>query len=138
MHDTLRTVRPLLVFAGCVRVVAVLYWAQAVIVSVALALLLTFMLSPPVAFIQRGIGQVPAVLAVVMATFAALGFAGWALTNQLTSPVQELPAYRQNIRQKVRDVRGAGQTHSVETRRPDGPPLVKGALRFRRDGAGMV
>jgi len=115
MHDTFRTVRPLLVFAGCVLVVAVLYWAQAVIVPVALALLLTFMLSPPVAFIQRGIGQVAAVLAVVMVTFAALGFAGWALTDQLTSLVQELPAYRQNIRQKVRDVRGAGQTHSVET-----------------------
>src|SRR5689334_7818756 len=115
MHDTLRTVRPLLVFAGCVLAVGVLYWAQAVIVPVALALLLTFMLGPPVAFIQRGIGQVAAVLAVVMVTFAAFGFAGWALTNQLTSLVQELPAYRENIRQKVRDVRGAGQTHSVET-----------------------
>jgi predicted PurR-regulated permease PerM len=115
MHDELRTVRPLLIFAGCVLVVAVLYWAQTVIVPVALALLLTFMLSPPVAFIQRGVGRVPAVLAVAMVTFTMLGFAGWALTNQLTSLVQELPAYRQNIRQKVRDVRGAGRTESVET-----------------------
>jgi predicted PurR-regulated permease PerM len=46
MHDTFRTERPLLIFAGCVLVVGVLYWAQAVIVPVALALLLTFMLSP--------------------------------------------------------------------------------------------
>lgn len=53
MQDALRLARPLLTFGGCVLVVAVLYWAQAVIVPVALALLLTFMLSPLVVFLQR-------------------------------------------------------------------------------------
>lgn len=115
MQDALRTVRPLLIFAGCVLVVAVLYWAQPVVVPVALALLLTFLLSPPVVFLQRVIGRVPAVLAVAAVTFTTLGFAGWALTSQLTSLVQELPAYRQNIRQKVRDIHGAGQGGSVGT-----------------------
>ena len=115
MQDTLRSGRPLLVFAGCVLTVAVLYWAQAVIVPVALAVLLTFMLSPPVVFLERRIGRVPAVVIVVAVTFSALGLAGWALTSQLTTLVQELPAYRQNIRQKIRDVRLVGQGGSVET-----------------------
>jgi predicted PurR-regulated permease PerM len=114
MQDTLRTVRPLLILGGCMLVVAALYWAQAVIVPVALALLLTFMLSPVVVFLQRSMGRVPAVLAVAVVTFTALGVAGWALTSQLASLLQELPAYRQNIRQKVRDIRGAGQGGSVE------------------------
>src|SRR5690349_1411940 len=35
-------------FAGIVLVVAVLYWAQAVLVPVCLAILLTFVLTPPV------------------------------------------------------------------------------------------
>lgn len=51
----------------------------------------------------------------VVVTFTGLGLAGWALTNQLTTLVQELPGYRHNIRQKIRDIRGAGQGGSVET-----------------------
>ena len=35
-------------FAGCVLVIAVLYWAQAVLVPIALAILITFVLTPPV------------------------------------------------------------------------------------------
>jgi predicted PurR-regulated permease PerM len=115
MQDVLRIAKPLLSFGGCVLVVAVLYWAQAVIVPVALALLLTFMLSPLVLFLQRPLGRVSAVLTVVVVTFSALGVAGWALTSQLTSLVQELPEYQHNIRQKVRDVRSAGQGGSIET-----------------------
>jgi predicted PurR-regulated permease PerM len=115
MRDALRIARPLLTFGGCVLVVAVLYWTRAVIVPVALALLLTFMLSPLVLFLQRALGRVPAVLTVVVVTFTALGLAGWALTSQLTSLVQELPGYQYNIRQKIRDIRGVGQSGSVET-----------------------
>src|SRR5262249_27898393 len=52
--------------------------------------------------------RVPAVLAVVVLTFTALGAIGWATTRQLSLVIQELPAYRQNIRQKIRDIRTAG------------------------------
>jgi predicted PurR-regulated permease PerM len=62
MQDALRIAKPLRVFGGCVLVVSVLYWAQTVIVPVALALLLTFLLSPLVVFLERRIGRVPAVL----------------------------------------------------------------------------
>jgi predicted PurR-regulated permease PerM len=101
-------------FLDAVLVVAVLYWAQAVIVPVALALLLTFVLSLAVTPLQRRVGGVPAVLLVVAVTFAALGVAGWAITVQLTSLVQELPAYEQNVRHKIRDVQWLGKGASVE------------------------
>jgi predicted PurR-regulated permease PerM len=46
-------VKPWATFAGGVLVVAVLYWAQAVLVPFVLAILLTFVLAPPVTWLQR-------------------------------------------------------------------------------------
>ena len=114
MTDSLHAVRPWLTFIGCVLVGVVLYLAQAIVVPLALAVLLAFLLTPVVAAFQRRIGRVPGVLAVAVVTFAALGAAGWVVTQQLAGVVQELPAYRQNIRQKIQDVRGAGKGGSVE------------------------
>lgn len=114
MHDVFLTARPWFKFAGFVLVVAVLYWAQVVIVPVALALLLTFVLTPAVAPLQRRVGRVAAVLLVVAVTFAALGLAARAITIQLTNLAAELPTYQHNVRQKVRDVRWLGKGGSVE------------------------
>ena len=108
MQEVVRIDRGWLTLAGSALVVAILYTAQAIIVPIALAVLLTFLLTPVVMPLQRRIGRVPAVLAVVVLTFAVLGAVGWATTRQLSLVVQELPSYRQNIRQKVRDIRTAG------------------------------
>ena len=81
-----RTVLPWLRFAGFVLVVAVLYWAQAVLVPVALAVLITFVLSPPVGWLRRWIGRVPAVLVVVALVFTILGLAGWGVARQVSNP----------------------------------------------------
>ena len=108
MQEVFRVDRNWLTFAGSVLVVAVLYWAQAIVVPFALAILLTFLLTPVVTPIQRHIGRVPAVLVVVLLTFTVLGAIGWATTRQLSLVIQELPRYRQNIRQKVHDIRTAG------------------------------
>jgi predicted PurR-regulated permease PerM len=101
-------------FAGAVLVVAVLYWAQAVIVPLALALLLTFVLTPPVTWLQRWVGRVTAVLLVVTLVFAAIGLAGWGLTRQMDHLAEDLPGYRANIRNKIADVRLAGRGGAVE------------------------
>jgi hypothetical protein len=71
-NDTLKSVKPWVTFAGVVLVVAVLYWAQAVLVPFALAILLTFVLTPPVNWLQRWVGRVPAVLLVVTLALAML------------------------------------------------------------------
>ncbi|MFB3820009.1 MAG: AI-2E family transporter [Candidatus Methylomirabilales bacterium] len=105
---------PWLTFAGCVLAVAVLYWAQAVLMPLALAILLTFVLAPPVTQLQRWIGRVPAVLLVVALVFSVLGTAGWAVTIQASRLAGDLPKYRDNIRQKIADIRGAGRGGTVE------------------------
>lgn len=114
MDDTSQSVKRWLAFAGGVLVVAVLYWAQAVLVPFALAVLLTFVLTPPVNWLQPWVGRVPAVLLVVTLVFAALGLAGLGLTWQVGRLVDDLPVYRANIRTKIADVRVAGSGSAIE------------------------
>ena len=114
MEDTLRSLKPWVTFAGCVLVIVVLYWAQAVLVPIALAILLTFVLAPPVTWLERWIGRVPAVLTMVLVVFTILGFAGWGVSRQVDYLAQDLPRYRANILEKIKDVRGAGRGGSVE------------------------
>lgn len=109
-----RALVPWLRFAGCVLVVAVLYWAQAVLVPLALALLITFVLTPPVLFLQRWIGRVPAVLVVVALVFTGLGLASWGVATQMANLAGDLPRYRATIREKIVDIRKASHGGSVE------------------------
>ena len=101
-------------FAGCLLIVFVLDWAEGVLVPVAVALLLTFLLNPPVMVLQRWIKRGPAVILVVTLTCGGLAVLGWVLTRQVSSLAQELPQYRQTIRQKVADVRYAVRGGAVE------------------------
>ncbi len=114
MDETSQTLKPWVMFAGCVLVIVVLYWAQAVLVPIALAVLLTFVLTPPVTWLERWVGRVPAVLATVTLVFIVLGLAGWGLARQMNHLADDLPTYRVNIMAKIADVRGAGKGGSVE------------------------
>ncbi len=114
MDDALKSVKLWSTFAGGVLVVAVLYWAQAVLVPFALAILLTFVLTPPVNWLQRWVGRVPAVLLAVTLVFAMLGLAVFGLTWQVGQLVEDLPVYRANIRAKIADVRLAGSGGAIE------------------------
>jgi predicted PurR-regulated permease PerM len=114
MDDALKSVKPWITFAGCVLVVLVLYWAQAVLVPVALAILLSFVLTPPVTWLQRWVGRGAAVTIVVTLVCTVLGLAAWGLVRQMDHLVEDLPGYRSNIRAKIADVRGAGKGSTVE------------------------
>ena len=114
MVDRLSSLRSWTTFAGCALVVAILHWAQAVLVPVSLAILITFVLTPPVIWLQRRIGRLAAVLVVVTLVFSGLGLSTWAILRQTSNLSADLITYRANIRQKVRDVRGARSRGSVE------------------------
>jgi predicted PurR-regulated permease PerM len=96
-------------------VVAGLYWLQAVLIPLALAVLLTFLLSPVVGTLQRrGLGRVPSVLVTVLLALSILGAVGWTLTRQLVTLADELPRYSLNIHHRIADLRGASQGGSME------------------------
>src|SRR5918993_2008503 len=114
MDETSNALKHWVMFAGVVLVVVVLYWAQAVFVPVALAALLSFVLSPPTTWLERWVGRVPAVLMVVTLVFVILGAAGWGLARQMDGLADDLPRFRANILAKIDDVRGAGKGGTVE------------------------
>ena len=96
-------------------VVAGLYWLQAVLIPLALAVLLTFLLSPVVSTLQRrGLGRVPSVLVTVLLALSVLGGIGWTLTRQLVTLADELPRYSLNIHHRIADLRWASKGGSVE------------------------
>src|SRR6188768_33799 len=114
MDDASHALKRWVIFAGCVLVIVVLYWAQAVLVPIAVAVLLTFVLTPPVSWLERWLGRVPAVLAAVTLVFLVFGLAGWGLARQMDRLGDDLVIYRSNIVAKIADVRGAGRGGSVE------------------------
>jgi predicted PurR-regulated permease PerM len=114
VDDSAKSLHPWVTFAGAVLIVVILYWAQAVLVPLALAILVTFVLTPPVSWLQRWVGRVPAVLLVATLVFVVLGLAGWLMTRQMNRLVEDLPGYRANIREKIADIRGVGKDSAVE------------------------
>lgn len=99
--ESLATISNVLVGAF---VIATLYFGRELLVPLALAALLTFMLAPLVTRFQRWLGRIGAVLFVVAMMFAATGAAGWVLTRQTVDLANQLPAYKENIRTKLRSI----------------------------------
>ena len=87
-------------------VIGTLYWAQSVFIPVALAGFLTFLLSPLVSRLrQLGMPRTPSVIVTVLFTAMVLGGISWLVTEQIGSLLQELPKYRQTVKDKVRTIR---------------------------------
>src|SRR5271157_568050 len=86
--------------------IAVLYFARAILIPLAFALILTFVLTPVVALLERSrIGRVPSVGLTVLVTMAAAGGVAWIIAVQLVDVAQELPRYRDNIHAKMEALR---------------------------------
>ncbi len=100
----------LFVLFGLVLVTACLYWARTVLIPLALAILLTFVLTPAVSAMQRrGLGRLPAVIIVVLLALLLLGGIGYIVTRQINGLVANLPNYKDEIVRKVETLRGAGE-----------------------------
>ncbi|MGC9972436.1 MAG: AI-2E family transporter [Bryobacteraceae bacterium] len=86
--------------------IAALYLAREILIPLAFAVILTFVLSPVVALLQRArIGRVPSVAVTVLVMIAAAGCIGWIIAIQLVDVAEKLPTYRQNIRAKMEALR---------------------------------
>jgi len=92
-----------------VLVVAILYFAKPVIVPLALAVLLAFILTPLVEAVQkRGVGRVPAVLLVLSVTGIIAGTVGWGVGVQFARLAQDLPDHANDLKAKLAKVRTSG------------------------------
>src|ERR1022692_661589 len=86
--------------------IAALYFAREILIPLAFALILTFILTPVVALLQKSrIGRIPSVVVTVLLTMAAAGCLGWIIAIQLVDVAKELPRYGQNIHAKMEALR---------------------------------
>ena len=86
-------------------VVTILYVGRQLLIPLALAAMLTFLLAPLVGYIERWIGRIAAVLIVVAMLFGVVGGAGWLLTRQVIDLAAKLPDYQTNIDNKLHAIR---------------------------------
>lgn len=98
-----------------VGIIGILYWAQAIIFPIAVAVLITFVLTPLVASLhRRNWRRLPAVLAVLTSVTLILGGVLYIVGMQLTEFGDDLPQYRDTIKAKMADVRGWYEGGPVE------------------------
>ena len=89
--------------------VGALYAGRSVILPLALAVLLAFILTPMVIAVQkRGLPRVPAVLLVLMFTLVVVAGVGWGVGTQVSKLANQLPEYVHRVNAKVSALRASG------------------------------
>jgi len=98
-------------------IVVALYFGQAVFVPLALAVILSFILVPPVRLLRRiGLPNSASVVLVVMLAFAVIFGIGALITQQVGSLAEEIPRYQLTLKDKVKALRlaAAGSGGAIE------------------------
>ena len=95
-------------------IVAALYLGREVLVPMALAILLSFVLGPPVLLLRRWhINRVVAVITVVILAFAVIAGIGALIGSQLALLAENLPGYQYNITEKIQSLRDTTASSGV-------------------------
>src|SRR5688572_24528745 len=98
-----------LILASICVVVAALYFAQDVLIPLALAVLISFLLPPLVTRLERRRrGRGPCVvIVVILGVLLVLGIRS-VVTRQMSRLAYDLPKYQDNIGRHVQQIRGKG------------------------------
>ena len=89
-----------------IAILGCMYFGREVLIPFALAILIAFLLSQPVSWLERlKIGRVAAVFLVLTVTYAAAGALIWAGAEQFTGILEKLPEYQANIHRKIEKIR---------------------------------
>jgi predicted PurR-regulated permease PerM len=101
-------------------VIAALHIGRDVLIPLALAILLSFVLTPPLLLLRRI--KVPRVLAVgivVSSAFAIMLALGWMMSREVTQLAGDLPSYRFALSEKIKSFRETTATSPVLKRAGD-------------------
>ena len=97
----------LAVVIAAVVVIATLYFAKAVFIPFALALLFSLFLSPIVGFLEHlKFPRLLAVALVVVSVLAVIGLAGWQVSQQLVDFTSQIPSYKKTVLDKIHFLNG--------------------------------
>ena len=100
-----------LIFIGAILL---LYYGASVLMPLALAGLLSFVLTPAIRLLKKaGLPKMPSVIAVVVMSIAAIGSVGFLVGGQISDLVSQIPNYEYNLLKKVSSVRSASVESSA-------------------------
>jgi len=100
---------PLFILVAVITTITALYVAKAILLPIALAILLSFLLTPLADRLERWrVPRIASVLSVVLFTFAILGALGWVVTNQLMQLSLDLPQHEKMLVDKFQKIRPTG------------------------------
>ena len=95
-------------------VVAMLYVGREIFIPIAIAILVSFVLSPPILLLRRwGLGRVISVLTVVFAALVIAFSVSAVLTRQVSELAVDLPLYQTTINAKLDDLRDAAADNAL-------------------------
>src|ERR1043165_5562162 len=95
--------------ASIAIVLALLYFGQEVLIPLALAILIAFLLAPVVNLLERlRLGRITSTLLVVVVGLALVGGFGWIVEQRFVEIVNKLPEYRQGIQAKFHRLTRSG------------------------------
>src|ERR1035437_7801003 len=109
MRRIVRSIKasPVVAVAAACVVVASLYYARDVLIPLALAVLLAFLLNPLASLLERWrLGRVAPVFLAVLLAMGGVGLLGWVLEAQFVNIANSLPSLRGDIQRKIADLRG--------------------------------
>jgi predicted PurR-regulated permease PerM len=96
----------LLTLIAVAVVIVGLYFGRQALIPLALATVFAFLLAPVVGLLEKcRLGRVPAVVMVLVLTFALAGTVGWIVSGQLLNIVDQFPSYKANIHDKIQSLR---------------------------------
>jgi predicted PurR-regulated permease PerM len=95
-----------LVIVGAVA--TALYLGRGIAIPIAIAILISFSLGPPVSWLhRRHLGRIPAIVAVVVPVLLAMVAFAYVVTTEVGRLASNIPSYRANIESKVDNVASA-------------------------------
>src|SRR3954465_8212163 len=89
---------PLFILVAMITTLAALYFAKEIVLPIALAILLSFLLPPLATQLENW--RIPRLLSAVLVvalSFSVLGLLGWVVTDQLVDLGRQLPENKQNL-----------------------------------------
>ena len=106
--DQARILEMLATLFVVVLVVTTLYVGREIFIPIAIAIVVSFVLSPPVLLLRRwGLGRVPSVLTVALAALVIAFLVSAVLTRQVSELAVDLPKYQATVNAKIVKLRDA-------------------------------
>jgi predicted PurR-regulated permease PerM len=101
-----RTHTRLATLLSVLAVLTLLWWAKAFLMPLALAVLIAFLLTPPVYRLESwGLNRVLSVVTVAFAAFVVIGFGIYLAAAQMMDLANSLPEYKDNLSAKIAAVK---------------------------------